>query len=194
MRTLWGPEAHVHYWQIYVQSVHGEDWPDLTDSDEAFAGQSNGICGAAVPGSLYLRTGLHSGRVGFNVELHDSPPPADESWEEIVEASFCRDPASQVMLVTWAGEESWPLALTEASYRIRYCAARMDQAYEADTRLDDEPQVDRYLLQFWPDPGAAVEPDQVIKQTSKIAGMWHGVLFEEVRQAYPGLSPTPGQR
>jgi hypothetical protein len=52
----------------------------------------------------------------------------------------------------------------------------------------------RQALQFWPDPGAAVEPDQVIKQTSKIAGMWHGVLFEEVRQAFPGLSPTLGQR
>jgi hypothetical protein len=78
------------------------------------------------------------------------------------------------MLVTWAGQESWALDLAEASYRVRYCAARMDEAYQADTRLDGEPKVDTYLLQFWPDPGAAAEPDRVIKQTSDIAGMWHG--------------------
>jgi hypothetical protein len=25
---------------------------------------------------------------GFTVEAHDEPPPIDDSWEEIVEASF----------------------------------------------------------------------------------------------------------
>jgi hypothetical protein len=188
MRTLMGPEAHVSYWQIYVQSVQDEDWPDVTDFGEAFAGQSNGICGAAVPGALFLRTGLHSGKVGFTVEWHDSRPPADDSWDEIVEASFRHDPASQVMLVTWGGEDSWPLDLTEADYRVRYCAAQMDEAYEADTRLDDEPQVDTYLLQFWPDPAAAAEPDEVIKQTSEIAIMWHGYA----RSLPP--PPTPEER
>jgi hypothetical protein len=54
-------------------------------------------------GALFLRTGLHSGKVGFTVELHDSRPPVDESWEQVVEASFRRDAASQVMLVTWGG-------------------------------------------------------------------------------------------
>jgi hypothetical protein len=184
---LMGPEAHVHYWQIYVQALDGEEWPDLPGSDEAFACQSNGICGAAAPGALFLHTGLHSGKVGFAVELHDSRPPVDDGWEEIVEASFSHAPASQVMLVTWGGEDSWPLDLAEAHYRVRYCATGMDAAYEADTRVDDEPQIDRYLLQFWPDPGAPA-PDLVVKQTSEIAENWHG----HARSLPP--PPTPEER
>ncbi|MGW3293301.1 hypothetical protein ACWC9S_05005 [Streptomyces xiamenensis] len=49
-------EVHVHYHQIYVVSdPHDAANPDLA---EAFAGQSGGLCGAAAPGALWLRTGL----------------------------------------------------------------------------------------------------------------------------------------
>jgi hypothetical protein len=50
------------------------------------AGHLHASCGAAVAGALFLSTGLHSGKVGFTVELHDSRPPVDESWERVVEA------------------------------------------------------------------------------------------------------------
>jgi hypothetical protein len=49
-------------------------------------------------------------------------------------------------------------------------------------------RVDRYLLQFWPDPGAAAEPDRVIRQTSEVAEMWHG----HARSLPP--PPTPEER
>src|SRR5215472_12718518 len=107
--------AWVHYGQIYVQS--GEDYPDLA---ECFGGQSNGLCGAAMPGMLFLITGLHTGEVGFTVQLYHEPPPIDDSWQEVVEASF--QPMGEAELVGWAGQEYWPLDLAEVSYRVRYSA------------------------------------------------------------------------
>ncbi|MER5389054.1 hypothetical protein [Saccharopolyspora sp. NPDC002686] len=164
MRTLVDEEVPVHYGQIYVES-EVED----ADLDACFAEQSNGLCGAAEPGILFLITGLHTGDVGFTIELHDQAPPLDETWEEIVEASY--RPVGDVALVFWSGDDARSLDLREIDYRVRYCAVGMDAAREQDTRMDDEPLVDRYLLQFWPAPPG---PDRILKQTSEIADYWHG--------------------
>ncbi|MGZ3096911.1 hypothetical protein [Streptomyces sp. H72] len=158
--------VHVHYGQIYVESDPGSFGLDLQKS---FAGQSAGLCGAAVPGALWLSTGLHTGGVAFTVEVHDHAPPLDPAWEDVVEVSF-RPVSAASALVQWAGEASWALDLEETDYRVRYCAQGMDEAHRQDTRLDDEPQLDRYLLQFWPAPPA---PDRILKQTSAAAGYWH---------------------
>jgi hypothetical protein len=166
VRTFVSGQVHVHYRQIYVES--GEDYPDL---GACFAGQSNGLCGAAFHGTLFLTTGLHTGSVGFTVELHEGPPPVDEEWEEVVEASFTPT-SGRVALVQWGGEAAWDLDLAQTSHRVRYCATGMDAAHAADTRLEDEPMLDRYLLQFWP---AAPEPDRVVRRTSETAVYWHGV-------------------
>jgi hypothetical protein len=174
-------EVHVHYGQIYVESDPDSFGPDLT---EAFGGQSAGLCGAATPGALWLSTGLHTGDVGFTVEVHEQAPPLEAAWEDVVEVSF-RPASADSALVQWAGEASWQLDLEETDYRVRYCAKGMDRASEEDTRLDDEPQLDCYLLQFWPAPP---EPDRVLKQTSRIAAYWHGYARE---QPPP---PTPAER
>ncbi|WP_206055142.1 hypothetical protein [Nocardia sp. CS682] len=160
-------EVGVSYGQIYVESAPGGINSRM---DEAFAGQSSGLCGAAVPGELFLRTGLHTGDVGFTVEVHGQAPPLDPAWEDVVEVSFY--PVSdRSFLVQWAGEASWDLDLKEGlDYRVRYCAQGMDQAREKDVRLDDEPLLDRYLLQFWPAPP---EPDRVVRQTSQVAAYAH---------------------
>ncbi|MFI8891435.1 hypothetical protein [Streptomyces paradoxus] len=174
-------EVHVHYAQIYVESDPDGYGPDLA---EAFAGQSAGLCGAATAGALWLSTGLHTGEVGFTVEVHDHAPPLDASWEDVVEVSF-RPVSADSALMEWAGEDSWDLGLDETDYRVRYCATGMDRARAADTRMDGEPQLDRYLLQFWP---AAPEPDRVLKETSLIAAHWHGYA----RDLPP--PPTPAER
>ncbi|GAB2663019.1 DUF6630 family protein [Nocardia goodfellowii] len=160
-------EVHVSYGQIYVESDPGDVGPRM---HEAFAGQNSGLCGAAVPGALFLRTGLHTGDVGFTVEVRGQAPALDPAWEDVVEASFY--PLSeQSFLVQWAGEDSWELDLREGlDYRVRYCARGMDQAREVDVRLDDEPLQDRYLLQFWPAPP---EPDRIVRQTSQTAAYSH---------------------
>ncbi|MFC9686560.1 hypothetical protein, partial [Streptomyces sp. NPDC056948] len=174
-------EVHVHYGQIYVESD-----PDGYGSGlaEAFAGQSGGLCGAASPGFLWLNTGLHTGDVGFTVEVREEAPPLDPVWEDVVEVSF-RPVSRDTALVQWAGEASWLLGLEETDYRVRYCAQGMDRAGERDTRLDDEPQLDRYLLQFWPAPP---EPGRVLKQTSLSAAYWH----RYARELPP--PPTPAER
>ncbi|GAB3156758.1 hypothetical protein GCM10027290_55270 [Micromonospora sonneratiae] len=176
MRTLFSGERHVHYSQIYVKSGAT---PGEGGLRAAFAGQTNGICGAAVPGSLFLITGLHTGRVGFTIELHDETPPLDDAWEEIVEVSFMPE-TSEVILIEWGGAAYELLALEQVEYRVRYCGTGRDEARKRDTRIDGEPQLDRYLLQFWPSPA---RPDQVVRQTSANAAYWH-------RHAR-GLPPPP---
>lgn len=113
MPVLFDDELHVHYGQFYVESRIDDFFEDLNESR---AGQTNGLCGAAVPGFLYLTTGLHTGNVRLTVEA--SFRPADE----------------QVLLVQWAGERTWPLALDGIDYRVRYCATGLDEGRRGDTR------------------------------------------------------------
>ncbi|MFF8282598.1 hypothetical protein ACF06W_07685 [Streptomyces albus] len=174
-------EVHVHYGQIYVESDPDSATPDLF---EAFAGQSGGLCGAAVPGALFLITGLHTGNVGFVVEIHNEAPPLDPGWEDVVEVSF-RPVSERTSLVQWAGEAVWDLDLPRTDYRVRYCARGMDEGQERDTKGPEEPQTDSYLLQFWPAPPGA---DRVLRQTSQAADRWHRCA----RELPP--PPTPEQR
>ncbi|ADB34411.1 hypothetical protein Kfla_5398 [Kribbella flavida DSM 17836] len=165
-RVVVDEPAWVHYGQLYVESR--EDYSDL---GECFGGQQNGLCGAAVDGKLFLITGLHTGKVGFTVEVHDDAPPVDDQWEEIVEASF--KPEGDAVLVTWGGEQRWRLGLASIDHRVRYCGWGMDAGHQADSGSnDDDAPVDRYLLQFWP---AAPTPDRVVKQTGAYAAYWHAV-------------------
>lgn len=179
MSVLFDGELHVHYGQFYVESRTDDYFDDLA---EARAGQVNGLCGAAVPGLLFLTTGLHTGNVHVTVEVLDSPAPVGDDWEDVVEVSF-RPETESVHLVQWAGEASWPLALERTDYRVRYCASGMDRAHAQDTRLDWQPLVDRYLMQLWP---AAAAADTVIRQTSESAGYWHA----HVRTPPPPPTPT----
>ncbi|WP_052407560.1 hypothetical protein [Allokutzneria albata] len=110
--------------------------------DDCFPGQRNGLCGAAAPGFMFL----HTGQVGFTVELHDSAPPVDEAWEDVVEVPY--RPQPETALAPWGAGTAWDLALAETGYRVRYCGMRMDAGQE------------RYLLQFWPVRPA---PDQVTR-------------------------------
>jgi hypothetical protein len=187
MRTLFDGEVWVHYSQISV--VSDDDLPDMT---EAFAGQSNGLCGAGVPGELFLITGTHTGKVRFTVEWHDSEPPAATTdWEEVVEVPYAPT-GPDVSLVQWAGEMSWPLDLghndwtARTGYRVSYCASGMEEARMPGT--EGAPAPDRYLLRFWPVGDGAVRPDAVLRQTTATAAYWH----DYARGLPP--PPTPQQR
>jgi hypothetical protein len=164
--VVFDQEIHVHYGQFYVESRIDNFFEELTESR---GGQANGLCGAAVPGLLFLTTGLHTGRTRVSVEVLDAPAPVSDEWEDVVEASF-RPATTRVALVQWAGEASWPLPLATIDYRVRYVATGMDRAHQRDTVVSGEPLQDRYLLQFWPAPPA---PDEVIRETSRLAAYWH---------------------
>jgi len=163
VRTVLNQPVHVHYWQFYVDS--GDEIVDFTD---ACAGQRNGLCGAAIPGHLYLTTGLHTGEIGLTVEVHDQAPPVADGWEEVVEVPF--QPVGETSVVGWGGDWSYPLELTEPGYRVRYCAFGLEDGRTQDTRADFDPDAEWYLLQFWPAPP---QPDAVIRQTSETAAMAH---------------------
>lgn len=159
MRTLLSDLVQVHYRQLYVESRPAPD-DQILDPTACFEGRPSGSCGAAVPGLLYLTTGLHSGQVGFSIELHERPPPVNDGWEEIVEVSFT--PASpRIALVGWGGGWAHPLDLDQVDHRVRYCGVGIEEARAADTHLDDEP-LDWYLLRFWPAPP---QPDRVLKRS-----------------------------
>ncbi|GAP47350.1 hypothetical protein [Streptomyces azureus] len=98
-------EVHVQYGQIYVETDPDSFGPGLA---EAFPGQSAGLCGAATPGALWLNTGLHTGDVGFTVEVHEQAPPLDPAWEDVLEVSF-RPVSADSALVEWGGGASWQL-------------------------------------------------------------------------------------
>jgi hypothetical protein len=185
MARVFSGSLPVHYSQAYV--LTGE----MTNPDffSAFRGQANGLCGAAVRGALWLTTGLHTGRVGFTVDVLDAAPPLDDAWEEIVEVSFTVPGDDEefeyydeyrgdeieiteryVSLLGWGGSGYCDIPISPGSYRVRYCARGMDIGRRRDTLIDDEDLVDFYSLAFWP---AEPEPDCVIKQTSEIAAYWH---------------------
>ena len=164
MYRLFEDRIRVHYGQAYVVSKGCRD----VVLDDAFLGQSNGICGAGVAGGLLLMTGLHTGWVSMAVSLHEVEPAIDGSWEEIVDAPFTFI-GENVSLQEWGGDTVCDLPLTNQSYMVRYCAKGFGIAEELG-KADDEVPVEFYSLQFWP---ATRRPDLVRKQTAAKAAYWH---------------------
>ncbi|GLQ12316.1 hypothetical protein GCM10007913_42490 [Devosia yakushimensis] len=165
MTTLFSQNISVQYGQAYLE-LGGQFNGSMED---CFRGQSNGICGASAPDLLFLITGLHTGKVGLTINLFDTDPGIDETWDEIVEVS-CQAPKGEVALSEWAADSGPPMAVPAGSYRARYHARKMQAANELDTNVTEVP-VDTYRLDLWPAPPAA---DRIIKQTSEVAAYWHG--------------------
>jgi hypothetical protein len=157
-------------WTSYRQiCIVSPDCRDLVP-ENAYRGQSNGLCGGAVPGGLFLTVGIHTGPVQITVQVLDTAPPVDSSWDEIVEAS-CTFPALPVHLEGWSGQSAVKLPLAKGEYRARYCAKAFGGT-EAKGEDDDgdDGSAECYLLTLWPE---ALRPDEVRKQTSAKAAYWH---------------------
>jgi hypothetical protein len=175
MTVLLDITVHVHYGFLWFTAVDNP-FPQ----GDPRAGQANGLCAAAIPGTLHMVTGLHTGSVPVRIEAFDVAPVLDDTWEEIVEGSFHAVDRSYQLA---AFEEFHDVALPYAGdLRARWSARGMDAARDADTRLEDEPPLDAYLLQLWP---AALAPGAVLRQTSAAAAYWHGVA----RDSAPPPSP-----
>ncbi|BDV29844.1 hypothetical protein [Microbacterium terricola] len=148
----------------HVHLVTGELFVD--DFGGAFAGQSNGLCGAQQNGVLALITGLHTGRTPIRISLLEHAPELGD-WEEIVEASLA--PATpDAVLRGVTGIQECAFALPEASYRVRWSVSGMD---EEQSQRDAGPATARQWLALWPAPPAA---DAILRQTSTTAASWHG--------------------
>lgn len=178
---LFDDELYVHYRQFYVES---RDDGIFEEPSLASGGQVNGLCGAAVPGFLFLTTGLHTGNVKLTVELLDAPRRSATSGRT---SSRCRSGPSPARCPCCSGRANG-LATGSRTDRLPGAVLRacgMGQAQEQDNRFGDDPLLDRYLLQLWPAPEG---PDEVLRQTSASAGYWHN----HARTLPP--PPTPAQR
>jgi hypothetical protein len=127
--------------QFWIASDVDEIGPDMF---AAFAGQRNGLLGAAEDGQLRLITGAADGDVRFSVHVVESEPQLDGSWEDCVEASFApRTPA--VGFFDWDGNVVFAIPLGGETYRVRYAARAMDSGSAGS-------EMDVYALWFWPAP------------------------------------------
>lgn len=179
MRLLEATSVGIEYGQIYVM----DGTTTWSDPIGTIGSQRNGLCGARWPGALVLITGLHTGQVLFTVDVDETAPPVDHSWDDIVEVSYVPG-TDEVSLVEMNGNASYPIPLTPGqSYRVRYYASGMDSA---QGQFPDENELagDRYLLSFWPAPPAN---DAILKQTSEYAAYWHRAAAEM------SAPPTPQQ-
>lgn len=164
--TAYAGKLMVHYGQAYLLSPEC----DMLMPEDAFAGQQNGLCGAAVPGGLFLVTGIHTGYVNLQVQIHHAAPPVDEGWDEIVEVSWTLN-SGPVVLQDWDAEPVCEIPLESGSYRVRYAARRFGEAEPDDDEEDGgQEAIESYSLSFWPAPRA---DDAVLKQTSPHAAYWN---------------------
>lgn len=153
------PRVFVSYGSASL--VCGEDTYEF-DHDAAWADESNGLCGAGVPGRLQLQIGTHTGWVPFRLESHGTEPALDLAWEEVVEVSFTA--LSEEVSLTGLMGDPHQFTMPRGDYRVRYCARGFEEADQAEETPDS------YLLQFWP---AAPAPSRIVKQTGKQAAYLH---------------------
>jgi hypothetical protein len=134
-----------------------------------FAGQVNGLVGAASGQNLYVNLARRSGGSSVRIVLlEDAPSPDPEAWEDIVEVSVVVPPNAEPVWNTRGGEHCGPLDLPAGSYRVRTSARGRDAGQQGDFA---DGVVDRYLLEFWPAPE---QPDAIVQSTSDDAAYWHG--------------------
>ncbi|MFJ6416528.1 hypothetical protein [Paeniglutamicibacter sp. NPDC091659] len=163
--TLFDGTIHVAYGQFYILPEGDYD----IDMDEAFRGQSNGLCGAAAHPGVFFITGMHTGHVGLSVHLNDSEPALDQEWEEVVEVPY--EVTEGICLTEWGGPSLDRLAIPLGRYRLRYAGIKMDEGHEQDCILEEENTVDRYRIDLWPATGST--GDRIIRQHGEQAAYWH---------------------
>ena len=137
------------------------------DFDRFFAGQANGLVGAADATGVYVNLARRSGGSGVRVELCERRGALHEQWEDVVEVSVAVPEGAHPRWATWAGEDGGPLALPPGTYRLRVSARGRDEGRDGEFA---DGVVDHYLLELWPAPA---EPDAVIRVGSVDADYWH---------------------
>lgn len=171
MRVVFDGTPHVHYGFIAFASVAGGDF---RNGSAARDGQANGLCGAKVPGELHMVTALHTGPVGFRIEVYDHKPAVEDVWDEVVEVSYTAGPDTCTLAAfEWWHELPDCELVAGHSYRARFAGRNVEEAHRADSIGHQDPAIDQYLLQFWPD--AVLRDDAVVRETSGWAGYWHRV-------------------
>lgn len=175
MIELYSGILGIEYGQFYIISNETQFDGDM---DEAFKNQENGLCGASVPGFVWFTTGIQNGKISVDIQLCQSRPRQDDSYQEIVEVSL-NVGTSPIFLAEWGSERAQQLELPEGNYRLRYSIDGMnidydDEAQESNDEYWNSPlRGQRYLIQLWI---AASSRDIIVQQTTDSAKYWHKEL------------------
>lgn len=165
-RALFDQVVETDYGQFDL--VWTEESGSDGDFDRFFAGQANGLAGAADPRCVCVNLARRSGGSPIRIVLMDSPPGDDASWEDVVEVSFILPEGHALGWSTWAGLHGGALAgIPPGSYRLRVSANGRDQGRDGEPSED---LVDAYLLQLWPAP---VRSDAILRAGSEDGRYWH---------------------
>lgn len=163
MRQLPYTAIFTDYGQFHL--VWSEDGA-AGDLDARFAGQINGLVGAALPGGVYINLARRSGGSSVCIRLYDDEPPVSGWYEDIVEVSTVIPEGADIAWVSWGGESNGALpSVPGGPYRIRVSAKGRDEADELA-----EGVADSYGIDIWPAP---VKEDAILRSTSKDAAYWH---------------------
>ena len=173
MTTIFDGIVFSHYGQAYIHFKGTYDY-----ADNVRLGQVNGLLGAVQATTLFLTFGLHTGNVRLCIKIAEQEPTVDDSWEEIVEASFIMQEGKELGFSDWNGEIWQPIPIAAGNYRVRYCACRFNEAEDLPESENEPEPIERYEVIFWQAPYKA---DKVLKVTSPFAQYWHDVAQGKVR-------------
>jgi hypothetical protein len=161
----------VDYHQVHAVSGDVE-----VEYGAAFAGQVNGLLGAALPGVLVMVTGTAVGDVGLRVAVHGSEPPVGAQWGDVVEAPFT-PVGREVQVAGLMNAVACVIELAPGDYRARWSGRGIDEAYDLAVGPGD-PLVDVFELALWP---AAPAPDAILRRGSRSGSAAHLLLSAEGR-------------
>lgn len=139
------------------------------DPDRFFAGQVNGLVGAADPGGVYLNLARRSGGSGMRIVLLGEVPGPPASWfEDVVEVSIVVPEDADPRWTAWGGMSGGTLpGLAPGSYRVRVSGQGRDAG--ADGEFADG-VVDEYLVEIWQ---SERRPDEILRADSENGQYWH---------------------
>jgi hypothetical protein len=173
---------YCHYHWAYL--ANPDDYPG---QESCWIGQSNGICGTALPGHISFMFGPHTGSINMRVFCLQSTIPVADEWEEVVESPFLILHKKVLYFTDFNGETyGEPMVFEPGEYRVRFCAKKYGASEVADPRCDvpnwtnEERRAvvadECYELTFWKE---ALRPDEIIKVTSPNARSWHKFRQED---------------
>jgi hypothetical protein len=167
VRVLFDEVVFTDYGQFDIVWSGGTGFDG--DWDRVFAGQANGLVGAAHGTGIYLNLARRSGGSQVKIVIADAvPDPALPHFEDVVEVSVVVPHDGEVGWESWAAESTGTLGpIDGGSYRVRVSAHGRDAGQAGEF---EEGVVDEYLIELWKAPG---RDDEVLRSESTDGAYWH---------------------
>jgi hypothetical protein len=145
-----------------------------------------GLANTSVGNPVVLTTARQHGTLRVEVQVAGSRPPVDDAWDAACE--FSLRPPGLLFLSGWGAEGRLDIpAPLDRWLRVRYVViAGQEGTEQFSSPRDDEPPIERYLLQVWPEEGS---PAAIVVSTVPWSQYW--TFGEQARAAVDELADTP---